>query len=67
MVARATDEFGGIDILVNNAALMAEIPRTTLTDLPVEWFDRVIRVNVMGAVVCTKAVKASMIERGGGR
>jgi NAD(P)-dependent dehydrogenase (short-subunit alcohol dehydrogenase family) len=67
MARAAIDRFGGIDILVNNAALMAEIPRTTLTDLPIEWFERVLRVNVMGAVVCTKAVKASMIERGGGR
>ena len=67
MAATATARFGGIDILVNNAALMSEIPRTTLTDLPLEWFDRVMRVNVMGAIVCTKAVKASMLERGGGR
>jgi len=67
MVQSAVEHFGGVDILVNNAALMAEIPRTTLTDLPLEWFERVLRVNVMGAVVCAKAVKASMIERGGGR
>ncbi len=67
MASSATERFGGIDILVNNAALMAEIPRSTLTELPVEWFERVMRVNVMGAVVCAKAVKASMIERGGGR
>jgi NAD(P)-dependent dehydrogenase (short-subunit alcohol dehydrogenase family) len=67
MAQSAIDRFGGIDILVNNAALMAEIPRSTLTDLPLEWFQRVLRVNVMGAVVCAKAVKASMIARGGGR
>jgi NAD(P)-dependent dehydrogenase (short-subunit alcohol dehydrogenase family) len=67
MALAASERFGGVDILVNNAALMSEIPRTTLTELPLEWFERVLRVNVMGAVVCTKAVKASMIERGGGR
>jgi NAD(P)-dependent dehydrogenase (short-subunit alcohol dehydrogenase family) len=67
MAATTIERFGGIDILVNNAALMAEIPRSTLTELPIEWFERVMRVNVMGAVVCTKAVKASMIERGWGR
>jgi NAD(P)-dependent dehydrogenase (short-subunit alcohol dehydrogenase family) len=61
------EEFGGIDILVNNAALMNEIPRTSLLDLPVEWFERVMRVNVMGAVVCAKAVVDSMTARGGGR
>ncbi len=67
MVAAATQRFGGVDILVNNAALMSEIPRTALTEVPIEWFERVMRVNVMGAVVCAKAVKASMIGRGWGR
>ncbi|MCU1458913.1 MAG: short-chain dehydrogenase/reductase, partial [Actinomycetia bacterium] len=56
MAAAAIDGFGGVDILVNNAALMKEIPRTRLVDLPVDWFERIIRVNVMGAVVCTRAV-----------
>jgi NAD(P)-dependent dehydrogenase (short-subunit alcohol dehydrogenase family) len=67
MAAHTTERFGGIDVLVNNAALMAEIPALPLTQMPTEWFERVMRVNVMGAVVCTGAVKDSMIERGGGR
>jgi NAD(P)-dependent dehydrogenase (short-subunit alcohol dehydrogenase family) len=67
MAAHAVAAFGGIDILVNNAALMSEIPQTGLLDLPPEWFDRVMRVNVMGAVICAKAVRQPMIERGGGR
>ena len=67
MAQCAIDEFGGIDILVNNAAVMAEIPMVDMLDLPDEWFDRVMRVNVFGAILCTGAVKASMVERGGGR
>jgi NAD(P)-dependent dehydrogenase (short-subunit alcohol dehydrogenase family) len=67
MAEHAIDAFGGIDILVNNAALMTEIPRVDLVDLSAEWFDRVMRVNVLGAIQCSSAVKASMIERGGGR
>ncbi len=67
MVARVVERFGGIDILVNNAALMTELPASSLIDLPTEWFERVIRVNVMGAVVCSKAVLESMLSRGGGR
>jgi NAD(P)-dependent dehydrogenase (short-subunit alcohol dehydrogenase family) len=58
---------GGIDILVNNAALMAEIPQVDILELPAEWFDRVMRVNVLGAIHCSAAVKAAMVERGGGR
>jgi NAD(P)-dependent dehydrogenase (short-subunit alcohol dehydrogenase family) len=67
MADQAVATFGGIDILVNNAALMAEIPQVDLLDLPGEWFDRVMRVNVLGAIHCSAAVKPSMIERGGGR
>jgi NAD(P)-dependent dehydrogenase (short-subunit alcohol dehydrogenase family) len=67
MAAAVAERFGGIDILVNNAALMSEIPRTSLLDLPVDWFERILRVNVMGAVVCAKAVRDFMVARGGGR
>jgi NAD(P)-dependent dehydrogenase (short-subunit alcohol dehydrogenase family) len=67
MAAETVERFGGIDILVNNAALMKEIPRTSLATLPLEWFERVVRVNVMGALVCTQAVLPSMLARGGGR
>lgn len=59
-------EFGGIDILVNNAALhllrynqpFAELPRPELRKL----FD----VNVIGVVNCTLAAASSMRTRGGG-
>jgi len=67
MAKDAVSAFGGIDILVNNAAVMAEIPQVDILDLPDEWFDRVMRVNVLGAIHCSGAVKASMVERGGGR
>jgi len=67
MAARTVEELGGVDILVNNAALMAEIPRVDVLDLPDEWFDRVMRVNVLGALHCAAAVKPHMVQRGGGR
>ena len=67
MAQHAVSTFGGVDILVNNAALMKEIPFGDLLELTPEWFDRVMRVNVLGAVLCARAVRASMVERGGGR
>ncbi len=67
MAAKVAEAFGGVDILVNNAALMAEIPQVDILDLPAEWLDRVMRVNVFGAINCIASVKASMVERGGGR
>jgi NAD(P)-dependent dehydrogenase (short-subunit alcohol dehydrogenase family) len=67
VVARATEEFGGVDILVNCAALMAEIPFSALTKLPIEWWDRVMAVNVKGPLVCTQAAVPAMRARGGGK
>ena len=67
MAAAATEAYGGIDILVNNAALMAELPQVSLTTYPLDWWDRALRVNVTGALICTQAVVPSMRERGGGK
>jgi NAD(P)-dependent dehydrogenase (short-subunit alcohol dehydrogenase family) len=67
MAAHAADTFGGVDILVNNAALMKEIPFGDLLDVTDDLFDAVMRVNVLGALHCSASVKASMLERGGGR
>jgi NAD(P)-dependent dehydrogenase (short-subunit alcohol dehydrogenase family) len=67
MVQTARDRFGGVDILVNNAALMKEIPMGSLLTLPLDWWDRVMEVNVKGALVCARAAVPAMLERGGGR
>jgi NAD(P)-dependent dehydrogenase (short-subunit alcohol dehydrogenase family) len=67
MVQRARDDFGGVDILINNAALMKEIPMASLLTLDLKWWDRVMAVNVKGALVCSRAAVPTMLERGGGR
>ena len=67
MASAAVNRFGGIDILVNNAALMAELPRTTLVDFPLDMWDRTFRVNLTGALLCIRAVVPSMKQRGGGK
>jgi NAD(P)-dependent dehydrogenase (short-subunit alcohol dehydrogenase family) len=67
LAERAQSDFGGVDILVNCAALMAEIPFSPLATFPLDWWDRVMAVNVKGALVTTQAVVPSMTERGGGR
>src|ERR1700738_4477080 len=67
VVQQATERFGGVDILVNSAALMAEIPHFPLTEFPLDWWDRVMAVNVRGPLACCQAVVPAMVARGGGR
>lgn len=67
MVEQTTHAFGGVDILVNNAALMAQIVATPAMEYTREDWDRAFAVNVAGAWQCCKAVVPSMQTRGGGR
>jgi NAD(P)-dependent dehydrogenase (short-subunit alcohol dehydrogenase family) len=67
MARAAVDAFGGIDILVNNAAIMVDLPPYGLADIPVDEWDRVIDVNFRGPLLCTQAVIPAMEARGGGR
>jgi NAD(P)-dependent dehydrogenase (short-subunit alcohol dehydrogenase family) len=67
MAAAAVDAHGGIDILINNAAIMVDLPPYGLGNMPVAEWDRVLEVNLQGPLLCTQAVLPSMDERGGGR
>jgi NAD(P)-dependent dehydrogenase (short-subunit alcohol dehydrogenase family) len=67
MAERVVTELGGIDILVNNAAVYAGLQRRPPFEIPVEEWDRVMAVNLRGPWLCAKAVVPSMQARGGGR
>ncbi|ABW12685.1 short-chain dehydrogenase/reductase SDR [Parafrankia sp. EAN1pec] len=67
MAAAAVEAFGGVDILINNAAIMTELPPYGLSNMPVRDWDRVMEVNLRGPLLCVQAVLESMIARGGGR
>jgi 3-oxoacyl-[acyl-carrier protein] reductase len=64
-VARVVDEFGSVDILVNNAATLDHVGR--LGDQVPQLWERDLRVNLTGAFNCVQAVWPHMIERGWGR
>jgi NAD(P)-dependent dehydrogenase (short-subunit alcohol dehydrogenase family) len=66
MAATAADELGGVDVLVNNAAVFANLTRAPLTDLEPERWSRVMDVNIKGVWLCTRAAVPYMRERGGG-
>lgn len=67
MARAAADAFGGVDILVNNAALMAELTHQTIADMPIDEWNRIMAVNVTGALNCAQAVIPQMRARGGGK
>ncbi len=63
LVQRAVDELGTIDILVNNAAISRRSAITRVTD---EEWNEVIRVNLTGPMLLTRAVVPVMKQHGGG-
>ena len=65
MVSQTLDKFGHIDILVNNAGSQPGRDRVLVVDLEEDAFDEVMRVNVKGTYLCSKAVAQHMISRGG--
>jgi len=67
MVAQTVDAYGRIDVLINNAAIFATIPRRAFADIPVDEWSRVLHVNVTGSYLCARAVVPAMRAAGGGR
>lgn len=67
MASSASAAFGGVDILVNNAALMVDVSYDSIDTVSIEAWNKAFAVNTTGAMLCARAVAPSMRERGGGR
>ncbi|HEY9085847.1 MAG TPA: SDR family NAD(P)-dependent oxidoreductase [Candidatus Tyrphobacter sp.] len=63
MIDAAVSAYGGVDILVNNAGIYPTIP---VLQMDARDFERILRVNLEGAFLCTKAAAERMIEQGRG-
>ena len=63
VVARAVELHGGLDVLVNNAAIYSP---SSLIETEPDDFRRVIEVNQVGVYLGMREVAPVMIERGGG-
>jgi NAD(P)-dependent dehydrogenase (short-subunit alcohol dehydrogenase family) len=61
----ALDTYGGVDILVNNAATNPHFG--TLLEAEDSMWQKTIEVNIMGNIWLTQAVVPSMRKRGGGK
>lgn len=64
MVAEAIEQFGGVDVLVNNAGVIKDRPISFLKES--EW-DEVLNTNLKGAFLCSKAAIKPMLKAGAGR
>ena len=62
-VGAARAEHGGVDVLVNSAAIRLRSP---LLDISAADFAEVLRINLVGAFILTKTVAPLMRERGRG-
>jgi 3alpha(or 20beta)-hydroxysteroid dehydrogenase len=62
VVARAISAHGRVDVLVNNAAIYANMP---LADADAERVRRIIDINLVGTILGMKSILPAMRERGG--
>lgn len=63
MVEQTVQFYGGVDVLVNNAAISST---KSIFERTLEEWERVIRVNLTGPYICARHCAEQMIERGGG-
>ena len=66
LVERTVAELGGIDLLVNNAAIYGDMAFDLLISVDWDYYRRFMSVNMDGALVMTRAVYRQMKKRGGG-
>jgi 3-oxoacyl-[acyl-carrier protein] reductase len=66
MAETAVSRFGGIDYLVNNAAIFGGMKLDLLLTVDWDYLTRFLSVNMMGALNCVRACYPAMKARGGG-
>jgi NAD(P)-dependent dehydrogenase (short-subunit alcohol dehydrogenase family) len=67
MVEATVKQFGGVDILVNNAAYFMTVKKGPFWEMEVAEFDKAMAVNVRGSWLCAKAVVPLMKQRPKGK
>jgi len=66
MVQATLGRFGRLDVLVNNAAMMANVARRPFDEIPDAEWDAMMAVNVRGTWNCCRAVVGPMRRQGSG-
>jgi NAD(P)-dependent dehydrogenase (short-subunit alcohol dehydrogenase family) len=66
MAAGTVERFGGIDFLVNNAAIFGGMKLDLLITVDWEYLNRFLSVNMLGALNCARACYPALKAHGGG-
>jgi NAD(P)-dependent dehydrogenase (short-subunit alcohol dehydrogenase family) len=66
MAEKAVAELGGVDFLVNNAAIFGNMKMESMLKVEWDYYQKFMNVNLNGALLCTRACYKSMQSRGGG-
>lgn len=66
LTGEALARFGRVDVLVNNASALGPTPMPFLADTSIEEFKDVLRTNVTGPFMLTRALVGQMLARGNG-
>jgi 3-oxoacyl-[acyl-carrier protein] reductase len=66
-VEQVEGTLGAVDVLVNNAGVPEGFALRRFREMPVEDWDKFIRLNLYGVLNCVHAVVDAMVERGFGR
>lgn len=66
MGKKTIEAFGGVDYLVNNAAIYGDMKLASLLTVDMDYYNKFMGVNMNGCLLATRAVVDSMKKRGGG-
>lgn len=64
LMERFLEDFGTIDVLVNNAGGALQIPGGEFEDMPLDYWDSQINLNLNAAAYCSQAAVRNMKENG---